>query len=215
MKIQSLLLVSVIGMSGCKEANDASVEKAATKSEALQARERSKAANLAELNEKLTERITFGSAAEIQDLFKQGATMAAKNRYGLPVVFMAAQRGDPAILEVLIQAGADVNAQIGTTYNDDAIGYAGTSDGTPLGYAAGAGKVEAMKVLQKAGADVNGGGPEGVTPLMFATERGQLESIQWLVANGATAGREKALATCARVVNPGAKHKEIVRLLSQ
>ena len=53
------------------------------------------------LNRKLATRMTFGEPDEIIALLKNGATPEAKNRYGLPVIFLAAERGDVTILEAV------------------------------------------------------------------------------------------------------------------
>jgi ankyrin repeat protein len=170
-------------------------------------------AKISQLNQQLAARMTFGTAEEIASLLQQGATTEAKNHHGLPVIFMAAQRGEPGVIALLVEAGANVNARIGTTYNDDGTGYGGTADGTALAYAAGAGKIEAMEALRKAGAEVNGEGLEGTTALMRAAENMQLEAVQWLLQNGGTAGREKALVLCKRFLNPTPKARQIMELL--
>jgi len=166
------------------------------------------------LNRDLAAKMTFAEPEVIVALLKKGATPEAKNRYGLPVIFMAAERGDLTILEALVKAGADVNSKIGTTHNTDGIGYTGTADGTPMSYAAAKGKVEAMQFLLDNKADVNGAGPEGTTPLMSAAVTLQLESIQWLIKNGCTAGKEKALGSASMFINPDEKTKQIIQLLT-
>ena len=172
-------------------------------------------ANPAELNRELATKMTFGNADEIAALLQNGATTAAKNRYGLPVIFMAAERGDVAILNHLIAAGADVNSQIGTSYNDDGLGYTGTADGTPLSYAAAKGNLEAMQVLHEAGADVNGKGPEGATALLRAAESGKVDAVKWLLDQGATEGRSRALGAAQMIVNPNEDYQQIIALLTE
>jgi len=165
------------------------------------------------LNRDLAAKMTFAEPDVIIALIKKGATPEAKNRYGLPVIFMAAERGDVTILEALAKAGADVNSKIGTTHNTDGIGYTGTADGTPMSYAAAKGKIEALQFLLDHKADINGAGPEGTTPLMSAAQLLQLEAVQWLVKNGSTAGKEKALGLASMFINPDEKTKQIIQLL--
>ena len=165
------------------------------------------------LNRDLAAKMTFAEPEVIIALLEKGATPGAKNRYGLPVIFMAAERGDVTILEHLIKAGADVNSKIGTYFNTDGLGYTGTADGTPMSYAAAKGKIEAMQFLLDNKADINGAGPEGTTPLMSAAGTLQLESIQWLIKNGSTAGKEKALGSAQMFINPDEKTQEIIKLL--
>ena len=172
-----------------------------------------KKVNVAALNRKLAANMTFSPAEELVALIKKGATPAAKNRYGLPVIFMAAERGELSVVKALIDAGADVNQTIGTSYNDDGVGYTGTVDGTPLCYAAKKGRVEVMVLLKQSGVDINGTGPEGTSPLMSAAESLQLESIEWLLANGSSTGKSKARDLAQRFINPDDKTKRIIQLL--
>ncbi len=172
-----------------------------------------KPVNVAKLNKELAARLIFAEPNEIIGLIKKGATPDAKNRYGLPVIFMAAERGEVTILEALVKAGANVNSKIGTAHNTDGAGYTGTADGTPMCYAASKGKVEAMQFLFDNKADVNGAGPEGTTPLMKASENLQLEAVQWLVNNGSTAGKEKALGYTKTLINADEKALKIIQLL--
>lgn len=166
-----------------------------------------------QLDQALSAKMTFGTAEEIKALLDEGASPGAENRYGLPVIFTAADRGEVPILEALVAAGAEVNATIGTRYNTDGVGYSGTVDGTPLGYAAAKGRLEAMAFLVQQGADVNGAGPEGTTALMRAAEGLQLEAVQWLLQQGSTAGKDKALALAQQFFNPDEKTQKIIRLL--
>ncbi|NOY00799.1 MAG: ankyrin repeat domain-containing protein [Verrucomicrobia bacterium] len=172
-----------------------------------------KPTNIAKLNKELAARLIFAEPDEVIGLIKKGATPDAKNRYGLPVIFMAAERGDLTILEALVKAGADVNSKISTSHNTDGIGYTGTADGTPMCYAADKGKVEAMQFLLDNQADVNAAGPEGTTPLMKASQNLQLEAVQWLVSKGSTAGKKKALGFTETFVNPDDKTLKIIQLL--
>ena len=80
-------------------------------------------------------------------------------------------------------------------------------------YAAAKGKTEAMQFLLDNKADINGAGPEGTTPLMRAAENLQLEAVQWLVTNGSTAGKQKALGSIGTFVNSNEKTLKIIQLL--
>lgn len=215
--VPAVLLAASCFLLGCGDStSDDSAAQGPTPT--VQAREPSAAsvpdaAKIAELNRQLVAKMSFGTPDEVAALLRQGATPAAQDRYGLPVVFLGARRGDIAILEHLIKAGADVNRRIGTTYNDDGVGYGGTSDGTPLGYAAAAGHVGAMEVLKNAGANVNGAGLEGTSPLMQAAEAGQLQAVRWLVNNGSTQGKSEALSLAQRIINPNEAYRQIITLL--
>lgn len=213
-----IALVSCGGQSDSKEATSDSkkrlnkIEQAIQEASTPEALKNDPTANLP-LNRKLASRITFGTPEEIDALIKKGASPDAKNRYGLPLIFMAAERGDIAILDHLVKAGADVNGKIGTTHNTDGMGYTGTADGTPMSYAAAKGKIEAMQFLLDKKADLNGSGPEGTTPLMSAARNLQLESVKWLIKNGSTAGKKKALGSVQMFINPDEKTQQIIKLL--
>lgn len=168
----------------------------------------------ASLDETLVMKVMFGTSDEVEALLKRGARPGAADRYGLPVLFMAAKAGNTAMADLLIKAGADVNAAVGTTYSKDGTGYAGTADGTVLAYAAASGKTEMLELLRDAGADLNGAGPGGTTPLMMAADNGRAESVEWLLNNGSMAGRGEALAISRTFVNPNDSYKKLQKLLA-
>jgi len=166
------------------------------------------------LDQALVTQVLFGSSVDVEALLKRGARPEAADRYGLPVIFTAAKAGNTAIMDLLIKAGADVNAAVGTTHARDDTGYGGTADGTVMSYAAASGKVEALELLRSAGADLNGAAPGGTTPLMMAAENGRAEAVEWLLNNGSTAGREQALAISRRFINPNDSYKKLQKLLA-
>lgn len=176
--------------------------------------------NVGELNKDLLTAITFNQPDKALAAIEAGATPEATNRYGLPVIFMAAQMGDSNVVKALLDAGADANAKIGTSFNDDGVGYAGTSDGTVLGYAAAKGHAQVMQDLVKAGADVNGSGPAGTTPLMQAVDSGNFEIVKWLIDAGADPNAKNAtggtaLGTAQMIINPYTERQQIIDLLKQ
>lgn len=165
-----------------------------------------------DLSTPLITQVMLGNRDEVQSLLKQGASPLSVDRYGLPVLFTAAKIGNTEIINLLINAGADVNASIKTSYSNDGAGYGGTKDGTVLGYAAGAGKIEVMELLVNAGADIDGAG--GETPLMHATEQGRAEAVEWLLNNGSSAGQDKALEIISRFINPKENYIKTRKLLA-
>jgi ankyrin repeat protein len=88
---------------------------------------------------------------------------------------LAADYGHSEIIQLLLQAGADVNAPHVKV------------QATPLQYAAEAGRLDAVRVLLAAHAKVDAVDNQGRTPLMWAATKGQVPVIQELLQHGADA----------------------------
>ncbi|HEY8572613.1 M56 family metallopeptidase [Phenylobacterium sp.] len=84
----------------------------------------------------------------------------------------ASSAGDGAAVDALIQAGADVNAEV-------------TGDGSPLIVAAREGRLDIATRLVAGGADVNGFVLYDETPLINAARMGHLAMVRFLVDRGA------------------------------
>ena len=129
---------------------------------------------VAEANRQMLAAIRRGDAEEVRRQIYAGAQV----NLGAPVqtrvipIMVAARRGDPAVMTVLIEAGVDVNVR-------DAMGA------TPLMHAAWEGQAEAVRMLLQAGADVDAQSIEGVTALEAARERSQAEVVGILLQAGA------------------------------
>jgi ankyrin repeat protein len=171
-----------------------------------------------QLDKDLFNALVFKKADQALAAIQNGADPHAKNRDGLPVIFVAAGAGNSEAVKALIAAGADPNASIGTSFNQDGVGYSGTADGTVLGYAAAKGHGQVMYDLAKAGADLNGSGPNGTTPLMQAVEAGKFPIVKWLIDAGADPNiRNKtggtALGVAQMIINPDPERQKIIDLL--
>lgn len=57
--------------------------------------------------------------------------------------------------------------------------HGGAGGGAPVAWAAGAGQAGVLDVLLKAGADPNGAGSNGVTPLLMAASVGEVWQVLW------------------------------------
>ena len=146
----------------------------------------------------------------------------------------AAQRGDGAAIQKLIQAKTDVNiAQVdGATalhwavYREDAqmvdvliragadVKAANRAGMTPLTMAAIYGNASIIDRLLKAGADARSLGPNGETMVMFAARNGSPEAIRILVEGGADVNaREPLRGTTALMWAAEQKHPEAVKAL--
>ncbi len=107
----------------------------------------------------------------------------------------------PAVVKVLVEAGADVNA-------------AGPYRSSPLMGAASMGNPEVVKILLAAGADPNVPNEYGIAPLSVASEQGHLAIVKVLIAGGADVNhREEPYGGSAIQVAVLRGYKEIVKTL--
>jgi uncharacterized protein len=107
-------------------------------------------------------------------LLKAGARPSAANQSGATPMLLSAMNGNAAILERLIQAGADPNAPLTKTGD------------TALMIAARTGKVDAVRALLDHGAKVNARESwGGTTALMWAVSERHSDVAQLLLEHGA------------------------------
>ena len=114
-----------------------------------------------------------GDHEALRALLKQGADVNAAVGDGMTALHWAAARGDAVMTQMLIVAGA--NLQATTRFG----GYA------PVHVAAERGHADVVRALAKGGADVNAATLNGTTPLMLAAASGDPSSIGALVDAGA------------------------------
>ena len=149
-----------------------------------------------------------GDRDGLRDLLKQGADVGAAQGDGMTALHWAAERGDAAMADMLVYAGANVSAvtrigqytplhlasRTGSAAVVTALLKAGadasvrstTTGVSPLHLAASSGNAEVVKLLLDAGADPNAKETEwGQTPLMFAAAQNRAEAIKELLARGA------------------------------
>ena len=100
----------------------------------------------------------MATVAIVTDCLSAGSDVNARRKHGRTPLHMAAARnGNPEVLVVLLDHGANIGAR-------DLDGY------TPLGFAASKDSPEVLSVLLAAGADVNTRGYKGTTPLHEAAK---------------------------------------------
>jgi len=115
-----------------------------------------------------------GDRDAVRTLLKQGADVSAAKGDGMTALHFAADRGDVAMTEMLVYAGANVAAVT-------RIGHY-----TPLHLASRAGNAAVAQALVKAGADVSARTTtSGVTPLHLAALSGNREVVTLLLDKGA------------------------------
>src|SRR5262245_5307155 len=149
-----------------------------------------------------------GDRDAVRTLLKQGVDVNAAQGDGMTALHHAAERGDAAMVEMLVYAGANVGAmtrigqytplhvasQSGSAAVVRALLKAGasatarttTTGVTPLHLAASSGNVEVVKMLLEAGADANAKDADwGQTPLVYAAAWNRADAIKALLAGKA------------------------------
>jgi ankyrin repeat protein len=144
----------------------------------------------------------------VRALLKQGADVGGAQGDGMTALHWAAERGDVALADMLLYAGANVAAvtrigqytplhlasRTGSVPVVQALLKAGASPATKttntgvtaLHLAAASGNADVVKVLLDRGADANARESEwGQTPLMFAAAQNRAAAIAALIAGGA------------------------------
>ena len=149
-----------------------------------------------------------GDDDEVRALLRQGADVNGAQPDGMTALHWAAMNGNAGLAEVLVFAGA--NVQAATRIGDyrplhlaaqaaqptvarllleaGSDPNAATTDGgaTPLHFAAQSGSAQIVQALVDHGANVDAMEPKwGQTPLMFAAARNRAPAIQALMAAGA------------------------------
>ena len=151
-----------------------------------------------------------GDRDAVRALLKQGADVSAAKGDGMTALHFAAERGDAAMTDMLVYAGANVSAvtrighytplhlasRAGNAAVVQALIKAGasvsarttTSGVTPLHLAASSGSGDVVGLLLDYGADADAKESEwGQTPLMFAAAENRVNAITVLLQRGADA----------------------------
>jgi ankyrin repeat protein len=143
-----------------------------------------------------------GDVATVRSLLKSGADVNAAQGDGMTALHHAAARGDDQMVDVLLYAGANLQAtsRLG--------GY------TPLHLASQRGHSTTIERLVKAGADPNHPTSTGTTALMFASASGHVQAVKQLVAHKADVNaKERANDQTALMFAAAADRSEVVKVL--
>ena len=151
------------------------------------------------INAELVEAVYSGNTARVEQLLRQGADVNVEQKNGWTVLMDAAKEGRTEIVEVLIEAGADM-----AKYGDTALMFS-------LRH------TETAKALIEAGADVNAKHEDGFTPLLLAARGGQAEMVRALIEAGADVNAKIENGFTVTVVEMAemSGHPEIVEILEQ
>ncbi|MBC2717207.1 MAG: hypothetical protein HF978_18025 [Desulfobacteraceae bacterium] len=134
-------------------------------------------------------------------LVAHGADVNARCEDGTDSLMIVAVNGDLRMANFLLSHGA--NHQTRVTKDSAVKGQLAFAGVTTLMIASGAGHMESVDALIKAGADVNAVSEKGATALMAAAAKGHLEVVKVLVANGADVNARTTLTlTIGKAVTP-------------
>jgi ankyrin repeat protein len=112
-------------------------------------------------------------------LLERGAVVEAKTRYGITPLWIACQRGDEAMVNILLSHGASVTPVL-------------KGGETLLMTAARTGKPGCLQQLLDHGADVDTSESHGQTALMWAAAEGHQQAVRLLLSAGADPNKRLA-----------------------
>ncbi|XP_068631741.1 ankyrin repeat domain-containing protein 27-like [Battus philenor] len=117
-----------------------------------------------------------------KNLLKTSPTVTSRDSHGLTPLHVACIHGKAAIVEILLEMGADVNA---TDLNES----------IPLHYAASRGHQNALLLLLHSGANINHANVDKNTPLHLAVNNGHMNCVKALIYF-AEHGRKRMKINC-------------------
>jgi len=159
-----------------------------------------------------------GHLGAVERLLSKDAKVDEQSRYGWTALMFAAWQGHEDVAEALLEAGADPNISSGSVPSgfETVGGHPPSSalqeavrnhhlnlakilinggaeiDGGSIALAAQGGHVEFLKYLKAQGARLNesSGNAFYATPLCAAAASGELDTVRWLIENGANPNQE-------------------------
>ncbi|MGB5211212.1 MAG: ankyrin repeat domain-containing protein [Gammaproteobacteria bacterium] len=146
-----------------------------------------------------------GDKEAVESLVAAGADPEGRVASGATAMIIAAQNGYLAIVQVLLDAGAEVNA---TT-----VGEPVAAGRTALHFAAQDGHQEVVKTLIAHDASVNARTGQGYTPLILAAEGGHVATIRVLLKTGADIEARNMIGTTPLIGAALKNHSDAAILL--
>jgi uncharacterized protein len=129
-------------------------------------------------------------------LLKYGADVNATEQWkGQNAVIWAAAQSQPTMLALLLEAGGDpdsrsmINPRERMVSQERRFQWRPAGGMTALVYAAREGCLDCVKLLVEAGADINAGDAENVTPLLVAVINMRFDTAKYLVEAGANVNK--------------------------
>ncbi|GMH36877.1 hypothetical protein BSKO_04750 [Bryopsis sp. KO-2023] len=123
------------------------------------------------LNQDLFDAAGAGDLVEVKELISKGADLSFMDSEMTPLMF-AAQEGRETMVEFLIEAGSDPDAE-----NEDGM--------SALFFAAQEGRLEVIKILARAGANMDLKDNTGTTVLIIEATDGRSNVVETLLESGA------------------------------
>lgn len=148
--------------------------------------------------------VLAGDAAKTAALLKKGADCNTSNEEGATLLMLAAAAGQIEMVEMLIAAGATVDAT-------DSRGWTALMKGL-FNYELNRGFPDVVSALIEAGADIEHQVSYGTRPLMIAAGYGEASVVEVLLAAGVDVG---ALNEGGRNAKTMAETKDYVEVVNQ
>lgn len=154
------------------------------------------------INDNLFLAISQNRAADVVTAVNEGALLNAPDRFGHSPMHYAAYKGNPAIVEYLIEKGGRPNAR-------------GRHESTPLHSASWGRNRRVLEILLEHGGEADARTDEGETPAMTATLRGEKDLLEILLALSADPHATDAHGTGLKDLAAAGGHKEIFEMLDK
>jgi uncharacterized protein len=173
--------------------------------EALYEGDVGKAEELFPTDPTIFEAAAFGRSDRLTELLAaQPTAVHGRASDDFTPLHLAAFFGHVDAVEVLLEAGADLEAEATNTF---------VRQVRPLHSAVASRNLECCRMLIAAGADVNVKQGDGFTPLMEAAQVGDAMLVRLLLDAGADVAARRADGTTAEVLARNGGHEEVLRLL--
>ena len=163
--------------------------------------------------------IESGSLEDVRNALQSGANVnTADSRSianGQRPLMLAARRGDIAIVQMLLDAGAEVDAveHCNSNMAKNLMTFFEMQGRTALLYAAKHDHADVVKILAKAGANLEKKDSNGETALSIAAQNGNLKALQMLITLGANLETRTSNGGTALVAAASEGQKDAANLL--
>ena len=146
-----------------------------------------------------------GHSGLFAELIKRGANVNLQHYSGKTMLMFAADGGDPVTIKALLRAGVDPNAKVISPHAGEI---------TPLSITMHSDRphrLEVVRILLAAGAEVNPKGRFFVSPLMHALR--DLEMVKLLIAHGADVNQKNFRGGTALMIAAADSTTDVVKYL--